>query len=92
MEFEWDEEKRRTNLEKHGIEFEEAYPVFDGRERLTLPDPRHVEERFITIADVGTGFLSVVWTPRGGRIRLISVRSASRAERRAYRSHVLEGT
>ena len=30
MEFEWDEDKRRLNLEKHGIDFEDAIAIWEG--------------------------------------------------------------
>lgn len=86
IEFEWDEDKRRLNFEKHEVGFEEAFPVFDGRDVMTVPDPRHDEDRYKTVAWVGGVFISVVWTPRDARIRLISVRRSSRAERRAYRA------
>jgi uncharacterized DUF497 family protein len=90
IEFEWDEEKRRINFEKHDVDFEEAYQVFDGRPVLTVPDLRYAEERYKTIADVGPRFITVVWTPRDQRVRLISVRRSSRAERRAYRASYSE--
>lgn len=85
MEFEWDEEKRLSNFEKHEVDFDEAYAVFDGRPVLTVPDLRYLEERYKTIAALGPRFITVVWTPRDHRIRLISVRRSSRAERRSYR-------
>jgi len=37
MRFEWDEAKRRRNLENHGIDFIRAQEVFDGRPALTHP-------------------------------------------------------
>ena len=86
LEFEWDEEKRLANLEKHEVGFEEAYPVFDGRPVLTVRDHRHVEERYKTVAKINPRFITVVWTPRDLKIHLISVRRSSRAERRAYRA------
>lgn len=86
IEFEWDEEKRLSNIEKHGVDFEDAFPVFDGQPVLTVPDLRNIEERYKTVADVGPRFITVVWTPRDQRVRLISARRSSRAERRAYRA------
>jgi uncharacterized DUF497 family protein len=46
--FEWDPEKARTNLVKHGIAFEQAATIFGDPSSLTIPDPEHseVEERF----------------------------------------------
>ena len=85
--FEWDEEKAKTNLQKHGVSFEEAETVFDDPLSITIPDPDHSidEERFI---DVGQSskkrILAVVYTERRKRIRLISARIATRAERKNY--------
>jgi uncharacterized protein len=86
LEFEWDEGKQRTNRKKHKLGFEEGQSVFDDDYALTVTDPRHEEPRFKTTGMAGSRMLTVIWTPRESRIRLISVRSASRAERRAYRS------
>jgi uncharacterized protein len=86
MEFEWDEEKRRTNLTKHKIDFEDAAIIFTDPEALTVTDLRHVEPRLRTTGAAETTLLTVVWTPRGSSVRMISARSASRAERRDYRS------
>lgn len=45
MEFEWDEEKRRTNLTKHKVDFEDAELVFVDSDALTFTDLRHEEPR-----------------------------------------------
>jgi uncharacterized DUF497 family protein len=49
--FEWHREKAKTNLEKHGVSFEEARTVFADPFQSTIPDPDHSyrEDRFITI-------------------------------------------
>ncbi len=36
--FEWDKEKARSNLRKHGIDFADAVPVFHDERALTMPD------------------------------------------------------
>ncbi|MEA3342047.1 MAG: BrnT family toxin [Chloroflexota bacterium] len=72
--FEWDSHKAEANLRKHKIGFEETQAVFTDPLSITLPDPDHSEdeERFI---DIGMSdnrrILVVVYTERGGRIRLI---------------------
>jgi uncharacterized protein len=86
MNFEWDEEKRRTNLQKHGIDFLRAAKVFDGRPRLDAASPRAEENRIQTISQLEGRFVAVIWTERGGgTIRIISVRRARDGEERAYR-------
>jgi len=85
--FEWDANKARTNLAKHGIAFEEASTVFGDPPSLTIPDPVHsaTEDRFVTIGSSHRGkLLVVVHTERDDNIRIISARIASRQERRVY--------
>ena len=85
--FEWDEEKAETNLRKHGVSFEEAPTVFADPLAMTIPDPDHStdEDRFITIGDSNKKrLLVVVYTERRKKIRLISARKATHAERKKY--------
>jgi len=51
LRFEWDANKAKSNLGKHGISFEEASAVFGDPRSLTVPDPVHsaVENRFVII-------------------------------------------
>jgi uncharacterized DUF497 family protein len=86
MHFEWDEAKRRSNLEKHGIDFQRARRVFDGRPRLDLASSRGEEERTLSVAILDSRVISTTWTCRGDdTIRIISVRRARREEERQYR-------
>jgi hypothetical protein len=87
LNFEWDEEKARTNLAKHGINFEEATTVFGDPLSLTIPDPAHsqVEDRYIILGHSHRHrLLVVVHTERGDNVRIISARRASRRERKDY--------
>jgi uncharacterized protein len=43
-EFEWDPKKSISNLDKHGVSFEEAASVFLDPLSLTIPDPGHSVE------------------------------------------------
>ena len=89
--FEWDGEKARANLEKHGVAFEEAATVFGDTLSSTIPDPLHTdEERWVTLGRSTSGrLLVVVHTDRGGSIRIISARIAEPRERRAYEAGIL---
>ena len=51
LNFEWDANKAKSNLGKHGISFEEAATVFGDPSSLTIPDPVHsdLENRLITL-------------------------------------------
>jgi hypothetical protein len=85
--FQWDENKARINLSKHGVSFEEATTVFGDPLSLTIPDPAHsqVEDRLIVPGKSHQQkLLVVVHTERGDSIRVISARRASRRERKSY--------
>jgi uncharacterized protein len=85
--FEWDEEKALTNVEKHGVSFDEASTVFADDFSLTLYDERHstYEDRYIDIGtSINNRLLVVVYTERTERIRIISARPATANERRQY--------
>lgn len=87
MRFEWDEEKRQSNLRKHGVDFADAVEVLFDELAITIEDPdHHDEQRFITIGtDTKTRVLVVVYAYRGrNAIRMISARQADRRERRQY--------
>ena len=87
MEFEWDPNKASRNLAKHGVSFHDAGTVFGDPLAITYIDPDHSkdEKRLLTFGHSQGGPLLVVsHTDRGGRIRIISSRRASRRERKFY--------
>ncbi|TMB42841.1 MAG: BrnT family toxin [Deltaproteobacteria bacterium] len=85
MEVEWDPEKARLNLQKHGVDFADAATALHDEMAITIPDDDPDEQRFVTLAsDVLGRVLVVVCTWRGPRIRLISARPATRRERKQY--------
>ena len=87
MEFEWDPEKERRNIHKHGISFHEGATVFGDSLAWTYPDPDHSadEERLVTIGNsIGGRTIIVSHTDRGKRTRIISARAATPRERRYY--------
>ncbi len=87
MSFEWDEDKARANLEKHGVSFEEAKSAFDDPLYVDFYDPDHSydEHRYIIIGESRQGHLLMVsYTEKGDAIRLISSREVTPAERKAY--------
>jgi uncharacterized DUF497 family protein len=83
MGYEWDEEKRRANREKHGVDFSNI-EGFDWATSTVSQDNRHEEQRFIAMGRVGTRLHVVVFTRRGVDIRIISFRRANSRERRDY--------
>lgn len=85
--FEWDASKARSNYKKHGVTFEEATTVFGDPRAITIQSSVATRERrYVTIGLTSSSKLMivVVHTDRNDRIRIISARPASRAERRQY--------
>ena len=84
--FLWDEAKRRSNLEKHGLDFKEAHLVYDDPDKLTYDSSRSGERRRMDLAFaiVKGRLLTRIYTQRGDDVRVISFRPASREEREQY--------
>jgi uncharacterized DUF497 family protein len=87
-EFEWHDAKAAGTAQKRGIGFETARAVFDDPFAIDLEDRSQVydEQRFIRIGMVDGRYLFVVYTFRGDKTRIISVRKAMPYERRRYES------
>lgn len=77
----WDESKRRSNLKKHGLDFKDAYLVYENPDKCTYDASR--------ISPDGCGsvrgrVLTLVYTENEDEVRIISFRHASREERKRY--------
>ena len=91
LEFEWDQRKAAKNLRKHKVSFNEAATVFGDPLSTTVPDPDHslAEDRYITVGVSNRRRLVMVaYTERLERIRIISARALTRAEREAYEEEI----
>jgi uncharacterized DUF497 family protein len=85
VDLEWDLKKAAANLRQHGIDFADAATALHDDLAITVLDDETGEERFVTVAADALGrVVVVVFTWRGSRIRLISARRATRAERLRY--------
>ncbi|MFH1562309.1 MAG: BrnT family toxin [Nitrospirota bacterium] len=87
MKFEWDPNKEFKNLRKHKVSFSEAATVLGDTLATTVPDPDHSidEDRYITVGwSNRSRLLMVAHIERGNRIRIISARELTRAERKSY--------
>lgn len=83
--FEWDADKARSNIEKHGVTFEEAAEVFfdpfyQSGDAALGGEPRE----FILGYSLAPRLHLVVYLERGERTRIISARPATRHERKSY--------
>ncbi|WP_017293887.1 BrnT family toxin [Geminocystis herdmanii] len=84
--FEWDDEKDNKNQDKHSISFDEAREIF------LSPIIEYVDNRqdYGEVRYIATGknrenlFLTVVYTFRNGKIRIISTRFANKKEKKRY--------
>jgi uncharacterized DUF497 family protein len=85
MRFEWDQSKERTNIAKHGLNFQTAALDFLDPNLLEFEDlGLYDESRWNVIGMVEGRVLFVTYTERGDRIRIISARGAEPHERRRY--------
>jgi hypothetical protein len=83
----WDEQKRRSNLREHKIDFLDAQRVIDEPIFIRRSD-RKSEIRFVVYGFVDAREVVVICTFRGERCRLISARRARRDERKKYHSRL----
>lgn len=86
--FEWDEAKRRINIDKHGVDFSSAYQLWDSP--MLIMAVEHAQQRYGELRWIGMGCLDmrvmlVVFTRRlSNIIRIISLRKANRKEAMYY--------
>ena len=85
MIFEWDENKNKSNIQKHGIDFNDSANIFDHAMVIKL-DKRadYGESRWIGLGQLESIVIIIVFTKRNDRMRIISIRKASKQERRIY--------
>jgi uncharacterized protein len=84
IEYDWDPAKQRANRRKHGLDFEDAWRVYEHPRKVTVPDEYPDEERWNDLAEVNGIVHFIVYVEDGDIVRLISYRKASPAESRFY--------
>lgn len=89
--FEWDKKKELQNIAKHKYSFEFAKAVFFDPKRLIIEDLEHSssENRFYCIGKIDNEILTVRFTYRNGKIRIIGAGNW-RKERKLYESKTKE--
>lgn len=82
----FDEAKRQANIEKHGFDLADAEMVYYSPSKVTFTSPRNDENRKLDLAMVKLHgvVLALAYVERGEEVRAISLRRASRQERRLY--------
>ncbi len=85
VEIEYDAVKRAVILENRGLDFSDAGKVLTGP-ALTYQDVRrdYGEERWITVGLLNSRMVIVVWTPRGTKYRIVSMRKANVREQEKF--------
>ena len=89
MELEWDDRKNRLNIAKHGIDFADAWRIF-AKSMLIRQDTRkeYRETRWIALGDLKGIIVVLVFTIRGEKTRIISIRKGNKHERQIYRAEI----
>jgi uncharacterized protein len=89
MTFERDEEKRLSNLAKHGIDFMDAPEMFAGP-MLLSEDTRkdYGEPRFIGFGYIRGRLIAAAFSRRGEAIRIISLRKANQREQKRFETQI----
>jgi uncharacterized DUF497 family protein len=85
MRFTWDENKRQSNLIKHGLDFEDGSRVFTGA-TFSIADIRfdYGEDRFVTIGLLDGNVVVIVHSEDKDEIRIISMRKGTKNEQKIY--------
>ena len=85
MTYEWDENKRKTNIRQHGIDFADVIRIFDGPTVEMLDDRfDYGETRFIALGLLNGVVFVVAYTERRDAVRIISARKATKYEEEKY--------
>jgi hypothetical protein len=86
MNFEYDPNKSRSNVEKHGIDFAQAQALWSDPNLVEIQVRTEDEPRYMVIGRIGDKHWSGVITYRGNAIRIISVRRSRQEEVNLYES------
>ncbi len=89
MNFIWDENKRLSNIEKHGLDFQDVEQVFNSP-LILFEDNRfdYGEQRMVAIGLLSVTVVVVVHVENDNTIRIISMRKASKPEIKTYYANV----
>jgi uncharacterized protein len=90
VKYEWDDEKNRRNIRKHGIDFLDVPAMFQNPMVVFLDDRKdYGEDRWIGIGHLKSVLAVIVFTePEDDTIRILSARKAMRHEEEIYRTEV----
>ena len=85
MKFEWDENKRRENLRKHGFDFADVWRVFENEIDVIIDDRSNYGEiRYFALGLLFGGVVAVSYTEDDEIRRIISVRKGNKNDEEKY--------
>jgi hypothetical protein len=86
--FEWNIQKRLTNIEKHRIDFRQAIAAFDDPQSIEyVSRGNHDEHRCVLVGLVSDRLIAVIYVVRSAKIRIISARAARPEERKLWNAN-----
>ena len=85
MMFEFDEDKSKSNKDKHGIDFVQAQKLWEDPECIAIPARTTGEARYLLIGKCDNKIWSAIFIIRNKKIRIISVRRSRKNEEEIYR-------
>jgi len=89
MKFEWNKDKNKSNIKKHGLDFSDAFLCFESP-YLCSEDTRsdYQEKRFIAIGTIEGRVVVAVFAKRKNKTRIISMRKANEREKKKYKDRL----
>jgi uncharacterized protein len=91
IELEWDKNKNIANIRNHKIDFCDAWKIFNSPTLKRIDNKKNYgEERWIALGKIEDVNVAIVYTHRAEKIRVISIRRASRNERKIYEAQFKE--
>jgi uncharacterized protein len=89
LDFEWDENKNKSNIKKHGIGFEQAKEIF-STVHIIIPAKSEIENRYIIIGKYqDVLYIAIIYTERNNVTRIISARRAKTKEIELFEQFIL---
>jgi hypothetical protein len=86
VEFEWDEQKRLSNIAKHDVDFREAIVFFENPHVAEQSRFAGNEQRWLAVGMIDNRYVTTVFTRRGDNMRIISMRRSRNGEKRRYQA------
>jgi hypothetical protein len=87
LSFDWDEGNKYKNVKNHSVSNKECEELFFNKPIFFFNDIKHskTENRFLALGNTNAGrLLTIVFTMRNEKLRVISARDMNKKERSSY--------